>query len=112
MHNESTALGSVIKSARKRSDLTIEELADRVGISERYLYRIENEGKTPSYDVLYAIIRTLAISPDLIFYPERPSKDSEIENLVRLLHSCDDKSLNVVRATIEALLEIQPLTNH
>lgn len=112
MHSESTTLGSVIKSARKRSDLTIEELADRVGISERYLYRIENEGKKPSYDVLYAIIRTLAISPDLIFYPERPSKDSEIENLVRLLHSCDDKSLSVVRATIEALLEIQPLTNH
>lgn len=112
MQNESTTLGSVIKSARKRSDLTIEELADRVGISERYLYRIENEGKKPSYDVLYAIIRTLAISPDLIFYPERPSKDSEIENLVRLLHSCDDKSLSVVRATIEALLENQPLTNH
>lgn len=112
MQNKSTTLGSVIKSARKRSDLTIEELADRVGISERYLYRIENEGKKPSYDVLYAIIRTLAISPDLIFYPERPSKDSEIKNLVRLLHSCDDKSLSVVRATIEAFLEIQPLTNH
>lgn len=112
MQNQSTTLGSVIKSARKRSNLTIEELADRVGISERYLYRIENEGKKPSYDVLYAIIRTLAISPDLIFYPERPSKDSKIENLVRLLHSCDDNSLSVVRATIEALLEIQPLTNH
>lgn len=111
MQNESTTLGSVIKSARKHSDLTIEELADRVGISERYLYRIENEGKKPSYDVLYALIRTLAISPDLIFYPERPSKDSETENLVRLLHSCDDKSLSVVRATIEALLENQPLTN-
>lgn len=112
MQNKSTTLGSVIKSARKRSNLTIEELADRVKISERYLYRIENEGKKPSYDVLYAIIRTLAISPDLIFYPERPSKDSEIENLVRLLHSCDDSSLSVVRATIEALIEIQPLINH
>ena len=64
MHSRSTTLGSVIKSARKRSDLTIEELADRVKMSERYLYRIENEGKKPSYDVLYTIIRTLAISPD------------------------------------------------
>lgn len=111
MQNKSTTLGSVIKSARKRSNLTIEELADRLKISERYLYRIENEGKKPSYDVLFTIIRTLAISPDLIFYPERPSKESEIENLVRLLHSCDDNSLNVIRATIEALLENQPLTN-
>lgn len=111
MHKQDTILGSVIKEARKRSDLTIEELANRIKISERYLYRIENEGKKPSYDVLYAIIRTLAISPDLIFYPERPSKDSEIENLVRLLHSCDDNSLNVIRATIEALIENQPQTN-
>ncbi|MGN0587378.1 MAG: helix-turn-helix domain-containing protein [Oscillospiraceae bacterium] len=26
----------------------MEELAERVGITERYLYRIENEGKKPS----------------------------------------------------------------
>lgn len=48
MHNQHTTLGSVIKNARKRSDLTIEELADRLKISERYLYRIENEGKKPT----------------------------------------------------------------
>ena len=112
MHNKSTTLGSVIKTARKRSKLTIEELASRLKISERYLYRIENEGKKPSYDVLFSIIRTLGISPDLIFYPERPSKDSEIENLVRLLQSCNDNSLNVARATVEALLENQLLNNH
>lgn len=111
MQNKSTTLGSVIKSVRKRADLTTKELADRLKISERYLYRIKNEGKKPSCDVLFTIIRTLAISPDLIFYPERPSKDSGIENLVRLLHSCGDNSLNAIRAAIEALLENQPLTN-
>lgn len=35
----------IIKAARDKSDLTVEELTDRVGITERYLYRIENEGK-------------------------------------------------------------------
>ena len=34
----------IIKAARDKSDLTVEELTARVGISERYLYRIENEG--------------------------------------------------------------------
>lgn len=56
MHKQDTTLGSVIKEARKRSALTIEELADRLKISERYLYRIENEGKKPSYDVLYDVV--------------------------------------------------------
>ena len=41
----------IIKAARDKSDLTVEELTDRVGITERYLYRIENEGKIPTFEV-------------------------------------------------------------
>ena len=42
----------IIKAAWDKPDLTVEELTARVGISERYLYRIENEGKVPKFDVL------------------------------------------------------------
>lgn len=69
MHTEPETFGKIIKSARQRSEFTMEELAERVGITERYLYRIENEDKKPSYDVLYKLIRELSISPDLIFLP-------------------------------------------
>lgn len=51
----------IIKAARDKSDLTVEELTDRVGITERYLYRIENEGKIPTFEVLKKIVRELAI---------------------------------------------------
>ena len=77
----------------------------RVGITERYLYRIENEGKKSSFDILYKIIRQLSISPDLIFYSERPTTDSEVENLIRMLYNCDERALNVIKATAEALIE-------
>ena len=30
----------IIKAARDKSDLTVEELTDRVGITERYLYKV------------------------------------------------------------------------
>lgn len=83
MHKEPETLGEILKTARMRADITMETLAERVDITERYLYRIENEGKKPSFDVLYKLIRELAIPADSIFYPEKPSKDSEIENLVR-----------------------------
>ena len=46
------------------------------------------------------------ISPDLIFYPEKPSKDSEIENLLLMLSDCDERSLDVVTTTAKALIEI------
>ena len=105
VHNITESLGDIIKSARQRSDLTMEELAYRVGITERYLYHIENEGKKPSFDILYKIIRQLSISPDLIFYPERPTTDSEVENLIRMLYNCDERALNVIKATAKALIE-------
>lgn len=108
VHNYPERLGDIIKNARQKSDLTMEELADRVDISERYLYRIENEDRKPSYDVLYKLIRELSISPDLIFYPEKPTKESEIENLIRLLYNCDERSLEVVKATAKALIDTAP----
>ena len=104
VHTEET-LGDIIKKARQRSDLTMEALAEKADITERFIYRIEYEVKKPSFDVLFKLIRALSISPDLIFYPERPTKDSEIENLIRLLYNCDESSLEVIKATAKALIE-------
>lgn len=98
-------LGDIIKKAREKSGMTIESLANKVEITERYLYRIENEGKKPSFEVLYKLIRELSISPDLIFYPEKPTKDSEVENLLRMLSDCDDRFLQVIKATAKALID-------
>ena len=78
MHSNSEILGIVLKNAREKAGITVETLSENVGITERYLYRIENEGKKPSYDILYKLIRELSISPDYIFYPEKPAKNSEI----------------------------------
>ena len=101
-------LGDIIKSAREKSDLTVEALAEKVGVTERHLYRIENKEKKPSYELLYKLIRELSITPDSIFYPERLSRDSEVENLIRLLYNCDERSLEVIKATAKALIDTAP----
>ena len=88
VHTKAETLGDVIKAARQKSGLTIEELANRLDISERYLYRIENEGKKPSFEILNNLIRELAITPDLIFYPEHSDKDSKVEILVKSSSVC------------------------
>ena len=107
MQKRPETLGEIIKTARDKSGLTVEELTARVGISERYLYRIENEGKVPKFEVLKKLVRELAIDGNLIFYPEKPSKDSEIDDLVRMLYNCDDRSMKIIRATVKAALESQ-----
>ena len=66
MQNEHETLGEIIKNARMKADITVEDLATKVGVTERFIYRIENEGKKPSYDILYKLIRELSILPDQI----------------------------------------------
>ncbi len=105
VHIHTETLGDIIKKARQDSGITMEELAFRLDITPRYLYKIENENKKPSFDVLFNLIRELSISPDSIFYPERLSTDSELENLIRRLYSLDERSLDVIKATANALLE-------
>ena len=107
MHKEPETLGEILKTARMRADITMETLAEKVNITERYLYRIENDPKKPSFDVLYKLIRELAISSDSIFYPEKPSKDSKIEDLIRMLYSCDERSMKIIEATVKAALDSQ-----
>ncbi len=99
-------LGSVVKTKRQTEKLTIEELAERLDISVRYLCRIENKGQKPSYDVLFKIIRELSIEPDLIFYPEKDLKGSEIEDIIRMLYNCDEDLLVVIKATVKALIDV------
>ena len=107
MQSNHETLGDIIKSARQKADITIEDLASRVNITERYLYRIENEGKKPSFDVLYKLIRELSILPDSSFYPEKLTQDSEAENLVRMMYNCDERSMQIIKATIKAALDSQ-----
>lgn len=80
MHRIPDTFGDVIKTARQNKSITIESLAEKIGVTERYLYRLENEGKKPAYDVLFNIIRELSIDPDLIFYPEKAQMQEETDN--------------------------------
>ena len=45
MQNQHETLGEIIKNARAKADMTVETLANKVGVTERFIYRIENEGK-------------------------------------------------------------------
>lgn len=107
VHDNSDKLSDIVKAARQHADITVEKLAEKIGVTERYLYRVENENRKPSYDVLFKLIRELNISPDSIFYPEKPFKDSEIEVLVRMLYNCDKRSMEIIKATAKAALESQ-----
>ena len=101
MHNTPEILGDIIKAARQRSGITMEELAYKVGVTERYLYRIENENKKPSFDVLFQLIRELSIFPDEIFYPEMNNVNLDLEQLIRMLYTLDPETLSIIKSIVE-----------
>jgi len=103
IHNGLDDLGQLIKQIRKRENLNREELAERAGISPRYLARIENEGRRPSYRVVYKITRALGISADELVYPERNTPTTAKQELMNLLHQCDEADVLVALATVRAL---------
>lgn len=101
MQNTPEILGDIIKAARQRSGITMEELAYKVGVTERYLYRIENENKKPSFDVLFQLIRELSIFPDEIFYPEMNNVNLDLEQLIRMLCTLDPETLSIIKSIVE-----------
>lgn len=108
VQNEAEIFGAVLKAARQKAGLTVEALAERIDVTERYIYRLENNGKTPGYAVLCRLIRELAISPELLFYPEKSTQDSEVDALIRKLATCDERAIKVARATIQSLIDTAP----
>lgn len=106
MHTKPESLGDIIKYYRERSDYTVEELANKIGITERYLYRIENEGKIPSYNILYRIIRYLSISPDIIFYPEKRNNNLSKTSIFQLLSECNEHEISIVEYFIKCIKKL------
>jgi transcriptional regulator with XRE-family HTH domain len=84
MQNENSngSLGGVVKSARQAMPLTQIQLAERLGITVRYLKSIENSGRKPSYNLFVRIVRELDISADTVIYPESEKLSAKIYKLL------------------------------
>ena len=94
-----------LEELRKEKGITQEALAERAGISCRYLIAIENEGRIPKLPTVYRLIHSLHISADRIFYPEQPPEDSERVQLTHMLESCSDRDLHILLCTARAMLQ-------
>ena len=53
-----------LRDRRREKALTQEKLAERSGLSDRYIRSLENETAQPSADVLYRISRALEVPMD------------------------------------------------
>ena len=100
-------MGPLIKVARLEAKLTQDELAERIGVTPRYIMAIENEGKCPALDVWFKLIRTLHISADTIVQPENSVTKYADEQLILMIRMLDSRNKQITKAAIQAMLDTQ-----
>ena len=89
---ESTSLGQRIRARRKELGLTIEELANKVGIDRTYITKIERHGFLPSRKVIDNIVKNLSDKPDKYLHLYKTLKiDQRIKTLKQKIKEAPEK---------------------
>ena len=104
MPDYSKPLGDVIKSARKRMDLTQNEVADSIDVDVRTIINIENYKGNPKLEVLYPLIRSLQIDAREIFYPEMQRESPALRQLRLLVEDCSEEEAATIIPVLQSVI--------
>ena len=99
-------LGDVVKRARGKSGLTQSEVAEASNIDVRTVLNIENYKGNPKLEVLYALVRTLNIDSQEIFYPEIQRKTPSLCQLRLLIEDCSEEEAAAIIPIFKAVLSV------
>ena len=94
-------MGAIFKAARKRADMTQEQVAEQVDITPRFLMGLE---KRPSLEVLLRLAHLLNIPGDALIHPQLSFVDEEDQELLRLFMELTARDKKVILATVREML--------
>jgi len=103
MQLEIKDLGAAIKRARLEKNLTQERLAEIINITPIHIKQLESGSRKPSVDVLYKLAKTLNMSIDEVFFPEKTDCKELIHKIQRGMSDCSEHELQVLYATLTAM---------
>jgi len=98
-------LGQAIKSARKATGMTREQLGEKLNLAPRYLVSIENEGQHPSLQVFYELVTLFNISVDQFFFKPTPKHSTLRRQVDSLIDNISEKDLPIIEATAKGIIE-------
>ena len=98
--------GLAIKAARKKQNLTREQVGAMIEIDPRYLTNIENKGQHPSLQVFYDLVSLLNISVDEFFLPVPDLvKSTRRRQLEKQLDNLSDKDLVIMESVADGIIK-------
>lgn len=102
-------LGEVFKEYRIKNKLTQEKIAEQLGISVKYISRIENGTGGVKVETLVNYINTLSISPNVIF--ERLIVNDNLKLQLELSQKSSTLSTDKVQFIISVIDLLKNLDN-
>jgi len=104
MKSTKVLLGARIKELRKNRSFSQEQLAERIGIDEKHLSRIESGRGYPSVDVLESLSITLNVSIKQLFdFAHLDTLETVDTALKTWLETADENEKRTVLKIINAL---------
>lgn len=98
-------IGEKIKQFRKKKDLSIAQVAEMVGLSDKHLGRIESGSYVPNSINLFKIMKVLEISPQEFGIDIESPQSAERIELMKLISLSDDKEVCKYLKLIKVLKE-------
>ena len=89
--------------------MTQAELAEKAGVTEQTIRKIEHGDGNPQLDVLCSLITALDIDPMEIVYPQKEIGNQAKKQLDILLHDCSEEDIEVLLPICKAPIHIYRL---
>lgn len=97
-------LGSRIQKIRKAKGLSQEELAERVGLSSKYISSIERGNENPTLDTFIKLSSAMDVSiAELFNYSEDTAQSDSRKFLIDVIKKSKNDRIDVVAKVIKAL---------
>jgi len=100
-------LGKRIRELRRTHQMTIEQLAERAGINDKYLGSIERGEQNPSFKVLTEVARALEVELSDLFRFEHTEDNEKVlrQKIADLLKRNDLRQLQILFKIIKNVIE-------
>lgn len=99
------ALGSRIRSARKESHMTQEQLAEACALSDAHIGHIERGTRIPSLETLVRLSEVLCVSLDWLLLDSHSSLDGALLSISSALREKDSEKVRRFISTVKMMAD-------
>lgn len=97
--------GLRVRALRRRRDLTLEQLGERAGLSDKYLQAVETARQAPTIETIEKLARGLGVAPQELFAIDDRSPRALRARARELIGMASDAELPRVVRLLELILD-------